>query len=149
MADQPVTKEKLINADIDVENLGKAVNEKGVVNPRYGDSYLTLPSAIQKVIETGGFEPFMTEVALLASVPALPKKAAKALDTKKVWLWDGTKWNDTGLSEYDQARDDTINVSKKFIETDADLSEPNNKNDLEIKNGENIRSLAKVKNCLY
>lgn len=105
MADQPVTKEKLINADIDVDNLGKAVNEKGVVNPRYGDSYPTLPSAIQAVIETGGFEPFETEVGLLASTPILEKKAAKALDTKKIWLWDGGAWKDTGLSEIDLAKE--------------------------------------------
>lgn len=47
MADQPITKEKLINADIDVENLGKAVNELGVVNPRYGNPYKTAPQVIQ------------------------------------------------------------------------------------------------------
>lgn len=98
-----VTKKKLEDADIDVENLKKAVNEKGVVNPRYGDPYITLPSAIQKVIETGGFEPFSTEAALKASVPSLAKKAAKALDTKKIWLWENGVWTDTGLSEKDQA----------------------------------------------
>lgn len=103
MADQPVTREKLINADIDVENLGKAVNEFGVVNPRYGEAYPTLPSAIQEVIETGGFEPFATETALKASVPTLAKKAAKALDTGKIWLWENGIWADTGLSELDQA----------------------------------------------
>lgn len=103
MADQPVTREKLINADIDVENLGKAMNEKGVVNPRYGETYPTLPSAIQMIIETGGFEPFATETALKASVPSLAKKAAKALDTKKIWLWENGVWTDTGLSEKDQA----------------------------------------------
>ena len=47
MADQPITKEKLINADIDVENLGKAVNELGSVNPRYGSPYKTAPQTIQ------------------------------------------------------------------------------------------------------
>ena len=104
MADQPVTREKLINADIDVENLGKAVNEFGVVNPRYGEAYPTLPSAIQEVIETGGFEPFLTEAALLASTPVLSIKAAKALDTGKIWYWDGA-WHDTGLSELDQAKE--------------------------------------------
>ncbi|MDM1735602.1 hypothetical protein HX112_03310 [Acinetobacter towneri] len=103
MADQPVTREKLINADIDVDNLGKAVNEKGVVNPRYGDSYPTLPSAIQKVIETGGFEPFATEAALKATVPVLQKKASYALDTHKIFLWENGAWVDTGLSALDKA----------------------------------------------
>ena len=103
MADQPVTREKLINADIDVDNLGKAMNEKGVVNPRYGDSYPTLPSAIQEVIETGGFEPFETEAELLESSPTLEKKAAYALDTHKVFLWENGNWINTGLSAKDQA----------------------------------------------
>ena len=105
MADQPITKEKLINADIDVDNLGKAVNEKGMVNPRYGNPYMTLPSAVEEVIKTGGFEPFATEAQLLASTPTLTKKAAKALDTKKIWLWDGGAWKDTGLSEIDLAKE--------------------------------------------
>ena len=39
MADQPVTREKLINADIDVDNFGKAVNEKLIVSPRYGEDF--------------------------------------------------------------------------------------------------------------
>lgn len=104
MADQPVTREKLINADIDVENFGKAMNEFGVVNPRYGEAYPTLPSAIQKVIETGGFEPFQTESALKASTPTLTKKAAYALDTHKIWLWQSNAWIDTGLSAIDQAK---------------------------------------------
>lgn len=111
MADQPVTREKLINADIDVENLGKALNELGVVNPRYGDPYPTLPSAIQEVIETGGFEPFATEAALLASVPILEKKASYALDTHKIFLWENGVWIDTGLSAKDQAN----NFTKKEI----------------------------------
>ena len=107
MADQPVTREKLINADIDVDNLGKAVNEFGVVNPRYGEAYPTLPSAIQEVIETGGFEPFATEAALKASVPTLEKKASYALDTHKIFLWENEVWIDTGLSAIDQAKNFT------------------------------------------
>lgn len=124
MADQPVTREKLINADIDADNLGKAVNEKGVVNPRYGNPYMTLPSAIQTVIESGGFEPFTTEAELKASVPVLEKKAAYSLDTHKIWLWTRTSaegvnpvtgtWTDTGLSAVDQAKQFTV---EKIVET--------------------------------
>lgn len=55
-----------------------------------------------------GQEYYLTQVELLAATPSVTKKAAKALDTKKVWLWQkpgapaGT-WTDTGLSELDQA----------------------------------------------
>src|SRR5690606_12598045 len=66
--------------------------------------FKSLPLAIQEVIETGGFEPFATEAQLLASIPILKKKAAKALNTGKVWLWENGTWKDTGLSELDQAK---------------------------------------------
>lgn len=49
MADQPVTREKLINADIDVDNLGKAANELGFVYPRYGAPYKTFPQAAKDI----------------------------------------------------------------------------------------------------
>jgi lysophospholipase L1-like esterase len=56
-----------------------------------------------------GQEYYLTQAELLATTPSVTKKAAKALDTKKVWLWQkpgapaGT-WTDTGLSELDQAK---------------------------------------------
>lgn len=46
---------------------------------------------------------FKTEVELLAFIPGVKNFTGKALDTKKVWLWDGVRWNDTGLSEKDLA----------------------------------------------
>lgn len=99
-----VTKQELANAKIDTKDLGEALNLKKTITPRYGDNFKSLPLAIQEVIETGGFEPFATEVALKASVPILAKKASYALDTHKIWLWNGSAWGDTGLSTLDQAK---------------------------------------------
>lgn len=112
MAEEIITREELVDAKVDAKDLGECVNgnETGIVNPRYGDPYPTLPMAIQKVMETGGFEPFLTEVQLLASTPSISPKAAKAMDTKKIWYWGKysetetvDSWHDTGLSELDQA----------------------------------------------
>lgn len=56
-----------------------------------------------------GLEFYETQTALLAASPSVAIRVAKALDTKKVWLWKkpdsnpGT-WVDTGLSELDQAK---------------------------------------------
>lgn len=100
-----VTKQELANAKIDTKDLGEALNLKKTITPRYGDNFKSLPLAIQEVIETGGFEPFATEVALKASIPILTKKASYALDTHKIWLWDSGTWKDTGLSSIDQAKD--------------------------------------------
>lgn len=99
-----ITKKQLEDASVDAKDLGEGVhgNSSGIVTPRLGEPYPTLPAAIRKVIQTGGFEPFLTEAQLLASTPTVSPKAAKALDTKKIWYWDGS-WHDTGLSEKDQA----------------------------------------------
>lgn len=104
MASEIITRKELEDAKVDAKDLGECIhgNETGVVTPRFGDSYPTLPAAVQKIMETGGFEPFPTEAQLLASTPTISPKAAKAMDTKKVWYWDGA-WHDTGLSELDRA----------------------------------------------
>lgn len=73
MADQPVTREKLINADIDVDNLGKATNELGVVNPRYGNSYKTIPQIASEYDQNGATKGFSTLAefeAVKATIPA-------------------------------------------------------------------------------
>ncbi|WP_249143762.1 hypothetical protein [Acinetobacter nosocomialis] len=105
-----LTPETFQNLERDIDDTGKAINTIAVISPRYGEPFYSLPLAVQKVMETGGFEPFTTEAALLASTPTISPKAAKALDTKKIWYWgkeDGEtteSWHDTGLSELDQAK---------------------------------------------
>ncbi|MCU4365650.1 CotH kinase family protein [Acinetobacter variabilis] len=123
MADQPVTREKLINADIDVENLGKAVNELGTVNPRYGNPYKTAPQAIQdlqqkadQLVAQGFYKGYTTEALLLADNPPVAEMRARADDTRKIYRWNRTSaegvtpvtgtWVDTGLSDKDLAAAD-------------------------------------------
>ena len=43
MVDEIVTRQELINAKRDARDLGKAVNEKVIVRPRYGDPFRSLP----------------------------------------------------------------------------------------------------------
>lgn len=119
MADQVITVQKLIDADKDATSLDTFINgtDSATVTTRKLRTYPSLAKAVKQVIETGGFEPFATETALLASVPTVTKKAAKALDTKKVWLWDGVQWNDTGLSELDIAQKEIDLAKKESAET--------------------------------
>lgn len=100
-----ITKQELIDASEDAHTLEEVVNSDNQteVTSRLGRVYPSIAKALYSIIQTGGFEPFATEDQLLASVPTVSKKAAKALDTKKVWLWSGSSWVDTGLSELDQA----------------------------------------------
>lgn len=118
-----ITTQKLIDADIDVDNLGKAANELGTVNPRYGNPYKTAPQAIQdlqqkadQVVAQGFYQGYTTETLLLAAKPAVAEMRARADDTRKIWRWNRTSaegvtpitgtWTDTGLSELDQAKAD-------------------------------------------
>ncbi|WP_170248665.1 SGNH/GDSL hydrolase family protein [Acinetobacter geminorum] len=77
---------------------------------RLGRVYPSLAKAIRTLMENGAYEPFATEAQLLASTPLLPKRAAKALDTKKIWIWEvrapltTPAWYDTGESELDIAK---------------------------------------------
>ncbi len=124
MADDLLNRADLVDGKIDIKDLGDALNTKQVINPRWGESFYSLPLAIQKVMEAGGFEPFLTEAQLLASIPTVSPKAAKAMDTKKIWYWGKDEgesedsWHDTGLSELDQA----INYSDSKIENTGQTS---------------------------
>ena len=43
MVDEIVTRQELIDAKRDARDLGKAVNEKVIVSPRYGEDFKSLP----------------------------------------------------------------------------------------------------------
>lgn len=110
------------NLVLDAEAFAKfmlgLINE--TVETRTGSIYKTLAKLINDIAEAGGFEPFLTTAELLASVPTATKKGAKALDTGKVWYWNGTTWIDTGLSELDQAKtmiDQRVAFSSDAIHT--------------------------------
>ncbi len=118
-----ITTQKLIDADIDVDNLGKAANELGTVNPRYGNPYKTAPQTIQdlqqkanQVVAQGFYQSYTTEALLLAAKPAVAEMRARADDTRKIYRWNRTSaegvtpivgtWTDTGLSDKDIAAAD-------------------------------------------
>ena len=137
-----ITTQKLIDADIDVDNLGKAANELGTVNPRYGNPYKTAPQTIQdlqqkadQVVAQGFYQGYTTEALLLAAKPAVAEMRARADDTRKIWRWNRTSaegvtpvtgsWVDTGLSDKDLAAVDAT--------TKANAAEANAKADATTK----------------
>lgn len=97
--------ETIDNLVLDAEAFAKFITglTTETVETRTGAIYDTLAKLINDIADAGGFEPFLTTAALLASTPTAAKKGAKALDTGKLWYWNGTTWTDTGLSEYDKA----------------------------------------------
>jgi len=91
-----------------------------------GDQKITEMQEISATVSAlnDGQEYFQTEAELLASRPVVEKKAAKALDTKRVWLWnkpagspDGDYWINTGKSELELANTySDVRVSELAIE---------------------------------
>ncbi len=105
MADQPITKEKLINADKDVDSLGEAANEVKVVTPRYGNPYYSGPLAVQRIMDMGGWDSFPTQAELQASAPTTSTKVAIALDTGFLWRFSGGAWANTNKRPFQEIYD--------------------------------------------
>lgn len=105
MADQIITKQKLVDANKNADAWEKYWNgnEDENVLTHLNKIYPTHAKALKILMENGGLQPFESEEQLLATVPEVSPTAAKALDTKKIWLWKDGDWIDTGLSELDQA----------------------------------------------
>lgn len=89
---------------------------------------------------TNGTNNYLTQAALLAYTPTVTGYTAKALDTKKVWYWNGSAWVDTGLSELDQAKvyvDDMIVVQNKNL-----YKQSNNVTGVYVNSSKNISANA-------
>ncbi|QHI17055.1 hypothetical protein [Acinetobacter haemolyticus] len=85
-----VTKEELENASIDAKDLGECVNgnETGIVTPRSGDPYPTLPAAIEKVENKGGYITAPNLTALNAIIPEYNHQVARNDETGDEYRWD-------------------------------------------------------------
>ena len=100
------TSDKIINFDNLIASLNTIifggdtdVSLNGVTKP-------TITKFLLSIAARGwSEEPFLTELGLLNSIPSKSKTVAKALDTKKVWLWDNETWSDTGVGDLDLAKE--------------------------------------------
>lgn len=84
--------------------LNKIIFGKGDVTLN-GSIKPTIDKFLKSIAANGWYEePFLTESDLLQSTSTKSRAVAKALDTKKVFYWNGSSWVDTGLSELDLAK---------------------------------------------
>ncbi|MBC70416.1 GDSL-type esterase/lipase family protein [Acinetobacter sp.] len=106
-----VTKEDLENASIDAKDLGECVNgnETGIITPRLGDPYPTLPAAIASVENKGGYITIPNLTALNAIVPEFNHQVARNDETGDEYRWDpnaipSAKWVPTGKNYLNDAK---------------------------------------------
>lgn len=106
-----ITKEQLENASVDAKDLGECVhgNESGIVTPRIGDPYPTLPAAIAAVENKGGYIAAPTLAALNAIVPEFNHQVARVDESGDEYRWDPSatplaKWVPTGKNWLNAAK---------------------------------------------
>lgn len=72
MVDEIVTRQELIDAKRDAQDLGKAVNEKAIVSPRYGEDFKSLPMIADEAQATiGEWESAISLITQEGGIPAL------------------------------------------------------------------------------
>jgi hypothetical protein len=96
-----------LEGKVDLTVINEALLEIEQVKTDVADEIEYFNKVINESIENGLYMPFETQAQLLAYTPEVSQTAAKALDTKKVWIWKDSVWIDTGLSELDQANEYT------------------------------------------
>lgn len=119
-----ITKKQLENASVDAKDLGECVhgNESGIVTPRIGDPYPTLPAAIAKVENKGGYISAPTLSALNAIVPEFNHQVARVDDTGNEYRWNPSstnpsKWEPTGRNFLTESKSYTDTVTTDITPT--------------------------------
>ncbi|MFX5848818.1 hypothetical protein ABTE47_07050, partial [Acinetobacter baumannii] len=115
MAEEIITREELVDAKVDAKDLGECVNgnETGIVTPRYGEAYPTLPKAIEKIENTGGYISAPTLAVLNAIMPSYNYQLARVDATGDEYRWNPAAtptplWEPTGRN--------FLNDSKAYAE---------------------------------
>ena len=113
MADKPISYEKLVNADKNADTLEDFIesDENTTVISRLGRTFPSLAKAIKLMIEAGDVVPFPTTELLQAWTPDTAPRAAKALDTGKIYFWGkltesemSDSWHDIGWGDFERAK---------------------------------------------
>lgn len=121
MADKPISYQETIDMRKDAETLKDAVNgnETGIVTPRLNDPYPTLPTAIKKLENTGGFISAPTLTALQSITPEYDYQLARVDATGDEYRWNPAltttvKWEATGRNFLDDSKIYTNQEVKKL-----------------------------------
>lgn len=104
MVDEIITRQELIDAKRDARDLGKAVNEKVIVSPRYGDDFKSIPMiAAESEAALNDFESTAQDkvnewdsainlITQESGVPALAVSTASGENQQDINDYNGAKW---------------------------------------------------------
>ena len=93
MVDEVITKQELIDAKRDAQDLGEAVNEVKIVSPRYGEDFKSLPMiAAEAQVTISEWESAISLITQEGGVPALAVSSASGDNQQDVNDYVGAKW---------------------------------------------------------
>ncbi|MGQ7988333.1 SGNH/GDSL hydrolase family protein, partial [Acinetobacter baumannii] len=105
-----LTPEKFENLNRDIEDTGKAINIIGIITPRYGEPFKSLPLVSKEAENRGGYISAPTLTALQAIVPSYNYQLARDDSTGNEYRWNPAatptpQWEPTGRNYLKDAVD--------------------------------------------
>ncbi|MDC4536863.1 hypothetical protein NQ761_09995, partial [Acinetobacter baumannii] len=106
-----LTPEKFENLNRDIEDTGKAINIIGIITPRYGEPFKSLPLVSKEAENRGGFIGAPTLTALQAIVPSYNWQLGRDDSTGDEYRWNPAatptpQWEPTGRNYLNEAKAD-------------------------------------------
>ncbi|WP_111849466.1 hypothetical protein [Acinetobacter baumannii] len=107
-----LTPETFKNLERDIEDVDKTLNTKSIITPRYGPQYNSLPLAVEKVENKGGYISAPNLAALKAITPSYNHQVGRDDSTGDEYRWNPAalptpQWEPTGRNYLKDATDYT------------------------------------------
>lgn len=88
-----ISTQDLIDVKRDIDDIGKAVNEKAIVSPRYGEDFKSLPMIADEAQATiGEWQDAINTIVVNDGVPALAVSDASGVTQQEINDYSGAKW---------------------------------------------------------
>lgn len=96
-----LTPEDFENVERDIDDTGKAINTKGIITPRYGDPFKSVPMVVEEIENKGGLISAPTLSALQAITPTYNHQVGRDDSTGNEYRWNPAasptpQWEPTG-----------------------------------------------------
>jgi len=106
-----LTPEKFENLNRDIDDTGKAINIIGIITPRYGEPFKSVPMVIKEIENKGGYITAPTLTALQAIVPEYNHQVGRDDSTGNEYRWNlaatpNPQWEPTGRNYINDAKVD-------------------------------------------
>lgn len=106
------------NVERDIDDTGKAINTKGIITPRYGDPFKSVPMVVEEIENKGGLISAPTLAALNAIMPTYNHQVAMDESTGNLYRWNPAasptpKWEPTNRNMFN----DAISISNTYTNT--------------------------------